>query len=97
LIVAGRYKEMLQDRLFSVAPAMPEAFCLSKQNSPWEWDFNPEEFIQARALQEANVQAAVRESDFIKITFILNLNRYNELPKVGLEVWKFWQAIVAGR
>lgn len=97
LIVAGKYKEMLQDRLFAVAPAMPEALCLSKQASPWEWEFNPEEFIQARALQEDHVQEAVRQSDFIKITFILPLNRYQELAHVGLQVWKFWQALVAGK
>lgn len=97
LIVAGKYKEMLQDRLFSVAGAMPEALCLSKQASPWEWDFNPEEFIQARALQEENIQEVVRQSDFIKITFLLPLNRYQELPHVGLQIWKFWQTLVAGK
>lgn len=97
LIVSGRYKTQLQERLFSVAAAMPEALCLSKQASPWEWDFKPEEFIQARALAEPNIQDAVRKSDFIKITFILPLKRYQEMPNVGLQIWKFWQAIVAGK
>ncbi len=97
LIVAGKYKELLQERLFSVAGGMPDTFCLSKQVSPWEWEFKPEEFIQARALQEPSIQDAVRQSDFIKITFILPLNRYMEMSEVGLQVWKFWQMLVAGK
>jgi hypothetical protein len=97
LIVSGKYKDQLQDRLFSIAGAMPEALCLSKQTSPFEWDFKPEEFIQARAMKEPAIQDAVRNSDFIKITFILPLNRYQEMPHVGLQIWKFWQTIVAGK
>jgi hypothetical protein len=96
LILIGKYKTLLQERLFQAAKVMPEAFSLSKQASPWEWEFIPEQFIQARAMQEEVVADMVRNSDFLKITFLLPLKRYHEIPKVGREIWKFWQMIMLG-
>ncbi len=96
LILAGEYKAFFQDHIIAHAKELPEAFSLSCQKSPWDWSFKPEEFIQARAMQEAPIAQAVRESEFIKITFMMPLIQYLDLPITGRDVWKLWQMILFG-
>ena len=96
LILAGRYKEAFQERIIAHAAELPETLNLSAQPSPWEWEFNPDDFVQARALQEPSVAQATRENSFLKITFVTPLDRYIQIPATGREIWKLWQAILFG-
>lgn len=96
LIATGRYKEAIQGRIIAAAASLPDSFNLSAQATPWEWHLNTDDYVQARALQEAPVAQALRENSFLKISFFMPLSRYMDIPVAGREVWRLWQLIIAG-
>lgn len=96
IILKGRYKVLLQERIIGQAAGIPESMMLATGNDPWKWEFIAEEYLQARALQEPAIANVVRANSFLKISFFMPLEQYLDIPTTGGTLWQFWQSYLFG-
>ena len=94
LILAGKYKKRFEGRIIARSKDLPDTLLLSCQSSPWEWELNERDYLQARGMQDPKIAKAVASSDFLKVTYFLPLTRYQEIPTIGREIWHLWMAVL---
>lgn len=94
LIMSGRYKALLQDKVLAAAPNLPDGLLLCTHDDPWKWDFVAEDYLKAKVLSEASVADAVKQNSFLKVSFFMPLEQYLDIPTTGGEVWRLWQLML---
>ncbi|MEZ4687129.1 MAG: hypothetical protein R3B47_13990 [Bacteroidia bacterium] len=94
LILGGRYKALLEEKIYQAASTYPDGLMLSTQSDPWKWEFNPEEYLKAKVLSEESVRQVARESALLKISFFMPLEQYLDIPVTGAEIWRLWQLVL---
>lgn len=94
LIMGGRYKALLEEKVYAAASTFPDSLMLSTQDDPWKWEFDPESYLKAKVLAEPAVRAAATESKLLKISFFMPLEQYLDIPITGAEVWRLWQLLL---
>lgn len=94
LFVGGRYKALLEEKIYDAASTYPDGLMLSTQDDPWKWEFNPAEYLKAKVLAEPTVRQAAMESKLLKISFFMPLEQYLDIPVTGGELWKLWQMVL---
>jgi len=91
LILHGRFKEVYQDSVVNMLRENSEDLFLTVSDSPWEWIPNTEDHIKLDGTDIGKLEQVVGKQPFIKLSYYIPLERYAEIPDIGVAQWKRWQ------
>ncbi|MFK7971212.1 MAG: hypothetical protein AB8F95_12635 [Bacteroidia bacterium] len=97
LILGGRYKALLEEKVIQAAGTYPDGILLSTHDDPWRWEFDPNAYLKAQILADEGVAQACRNHTLLKVSFFMPLEQYLDIPVTGGEIWRLWQLVLFGK
>ncbi|MEM6765320.1 MAG: hypothetical protein AAF824_13750 [Bacteroidota bacterium] len=94
LILSGSYLEKYGPRLWSYPKKYPAGFYWVTDETPWDWVYQPQTYTPINRMSPAEIEKAVNDQSFVKITCFLPLDGYAKMHKTGLQSWQFWQRVL---
>ncbi len=91
LMLSGKYKERYGSAIASSLRDIPSGWYLTNSDNPWEWIPGDKEHIVIANEQIAIINDILNRLSFIKLSYYLPLERYSEIPSLGLVNWQLWQ------
>ena len=95
LMLAGHYRDTYLPRLLARYQDLPEGAWLSVQETPWIWEADAPGLLPLATLEPDQLRAHLHSRDFIKVSYFLPLQAYEQLPSQGLAYWQAWQDLLA--
>jgi hypothetical protein len=80
LQVAGKYKQHLLERIMAGIQRDPSGLFICINDEQWAHHFEPGNYLQAKEMTYAEINAVFRQAGFIKLAIKYELEKWNELP-----------------
>ncbi|MEM8896451.1 MAG: hypothetical protein AAGC85_00035 [Bacteroidota bacterium] len=94
LILSGSYLEKYGKKLYTFSKSYPAGFYWVTDETPWDWIYQPQTYTPLNKMGKDEIEKAVHEQSFVKVTCFLPLESYKKMQKTGLQSWQFWQRVL---
>lgn len=94
LILSGSYLETFGKKLYTFPKKYPAGFYWVTDDTPWDWIYQPQTYTPLNKMGKGEIEKAVHEQSFVKITCFLPLENFPKMQKTGLQSWQFWQRVL---
>ncbi len=91
LILHGRFKKEYQRLLVNILSKDCEDLFLTVIDSPWEWIPDSKDHIKLDGTDIGRIEQIIDRHPFIKLSYYIPLERYAEIPDIGVAQWKRWE------
>jgi hypothetical protein len=96
LQVAGKYKQHLLERIMAGIQRDPSGLFICINDEQWAHHFEPGNYLQAKEMTYAEINAVFRQAGFIKLAIKYELEKWNDMPRLLLSGYKKMAHLLAG-